>query len=146
MKKLSIASAILLSLVVFACNKKDKDDDTTTPEVIKKPSELIVGSWLYLTDSTITGYYGNDSTIVSHYGPQDSLIFKSNGTVISHMPSEPYSDTSTYKFLGDSTVVLWNDTVAIKKITDKDLTLFAKYTGNGPNGYYEEKAYISFKK
>jgi hypothetical protein len=127
MKKLCIASVVMLSLVVFACNKKDKDNNDNTPvpeEQGSTPKELIIGRWQMVKDSIHSNYFGKDTTIQYPYRTTDTLIFATNGKVYDYEPEDNYLDSSTYSFIGDSTIVMWEDTFSVRSVSTHNLLLY----------------------
>lgn len=143
MKKLCIASAVMLLLVIVACNKKDNEAPVEEPA--KTPKELIIGRWRYDKDSIVNNYYGVDSSIVYPYRITDTIIFAANGKVYDYEPEDNYLDSATYSFIGDSTIVMWEDTFSIKSISAHDLTLY-NYWKPTPSSALYEKTYEIFKK
>lgn len=144
MKKISIISALALSALVFSC-KKDKDNKEEVPQ--KKPAELIVGSWGWVVDkeyvTRVTGVH--EDTTYRYFGAQDSVIFEPNGKVITRMLSANYIDSSTYRFITDSTLVMWDDTLKVPVLTENKLTIYWKDTIYGNAGGIREN-WQEFKK
>ena len=139
MKKISIISALALSALVYAC-KKDKDDKKEEPQ--KKPADLIVGTWGYGSRSEyVTSWSGSHDTTYRAYAAQDSLIFKADGSVISRRPSINNVDTSTYRFIADSTLIWEGDTLKVSLITENKLKLNFKDTIFGNSGGLRETVY-----
>jgi len=146
MKKLSIASLLLFAVLVFACSKsEDSKPEEPQIETPKKPSELILGSWNYVTDVNIEHGSGKVDTITTTYGVTDSLTFLSNGTIAYNVPSQNQSGTSTYRFVSDSAVILFGDTCKILTITDKKLYIYSKYLDNPSRPEWGED-FLEFKK
>jgi hypothetical protein len=139
MKTIKIVSALALAALIFACNKDD--DKPAEPEAPKKkPAELIIGKWNFLTAKAIDHVHGKVDSANYTYKAGDTLTFKADGAVYSTIPSSNYYDTSTYKFIGDSTLVAWGDTSKILTITENQLKLYTKWTINAPGqGDYGEE-------
>lgn len=135
MKKISIISALALSALVYAC-KKDKDSEAPK----KKPAELIVGSWAWVVAkeyvTRVTGVH--EDTTYRYFGAQDSVIFQANGMVISRTPSKNQIDTSSYRFITDSTLVIDADTFKVPALTENKLTIYWKDTIYGNAGGIRE--------
>jgi hypothetical protein len=137
MKKLTIASALLTGMLVFACSKSDKDTDEEGTTA--SPEKLIVGNWNYLTQKAISHISGVADTANHEYTSKDSLIFTIGNKVYAHVASQGFSDTSTYRFISDSTLIMWGDTTKTLLITENRATLYTRHTVNDPSkGDYEE--------
>jgi hypothetical protein len=136
MKKISIISVLALSALVYAC-KKDND---SKEEPKKKPAELIVGSWSWVDVkeyvTRVTGVH--EDTTYRYFGAQDSVIFEPNGKVITRRPSTNFIDSSTYRFITDSTLVMWDDTLKVPVLTENKLTFYWKDTIYGNAGGIRE--------
>jgi hypothetical protein len=144
MKKISIISALALSALVYACKK---DNDSKEEEPKKKPAELIVGTWGWvIAKEYVTRVTGvKEDTTYRTYGPQDSVIFQPDGKVITRLVSRNIVDSSTYRFVGDSTLVLWDDSVKLSVLTANKLTIYFKDTIWGNAGGIRE-TWQEFKK
>lgn len=130
MKKISILSALALLALVYSC-KKDKDEEPK-----KKPAELIVGRWAWVSSKEyVTPLSGTPKdTAYRPFGAKDSLFFEANGRVITSILSRNYVDTNTYRFIADSTVVMWDDTVKVSLITENRLQFYTRDTIYGNSG------------
>ena len=144
MKKISIISALALSALVYSC---DKDNDSKAEEPAKKPSELIVGRWAWVSlKEFVTPWSGAPKdTTRSTYGAKDSLFIEANGRIITSILSKNYVDTNSYRFIADSTFIMWNDTVKISQITENKLQITEKDTIYGNLGGIRQSWY-EFKK
>ncbi|MFL5743686.1 MAG: hypothetical protein ACJ751_03425 [Niastella sp.] len=133
MKKFSIISALALSALVYSCKK---DNDSKTEEPMKKPADLIVGHWGWVVAKEyVTRWTGvHEDTTYRYFGAQDSMIFEPNGRVITRVLSRNYIDTSSYRFIADSTLIMWDDTVKLSVITANNLTIYSKDTIFGNSG------------
>lgn len=143
MKKISIISALALLALVYSCKKdndsqEDKKDNDFQEEPKKKPAELIVGRWAWVSSKeyVIPVSGAPKDTTTRTFGPKDSLFFEANGRVITSILSTKYVDTNTYRFIADSTIVMWDDTVKISQITDNKLQFYTRDTiyGNAGGG------------
>lgn len=144
MKKISIISALALSALVYSC---DKDNDSKAEEPAKKPADLIVGRWAWVSaKDLVTKWSGTpEDTIRYSYGAKDSLFFESNGRVITSILSKNYVDTSSYRFINDSTFIWWNDTAKVSEITENKLQITQKDTVYGNLGGIRQ-SWLNFKR
>ncbi|OQP56081.1 hypothetical protein A4H97_21115 [Niastella yeongjuensis] len=125
MKTIRIASALALAALIFACNK----DDDKHEEPKKKPAELIAGQWHYVNQRVIERINGKIDSLNYNYGEKDSVTYFANGTAISVIPSRNYSDTTTYRFIDDSSFVQFDgDTSKILSITEHELKYYTRYS------------------
>jgi hypothetical protein len=138
MKTIKIVSVLALAALIFACNKDD--DKPAEPEAPKKkPAELILGSWNFVSAKTIHYVRGKYDTVYRTYKATDSLIYKADSTY-SIIPSANYTGSSSYRFIGDSTLVAYGDTSKTLIITPNQLQLYTKWIVNTPGqGDYGEQ-------
>lgn len=141
MRKISISLALCLAVVVFACNKDNLATEKPEDDTSKDPPAYFVNSWHYVKDSVVESDPDKEPVTVYGYGANDSLKFTSNRKVYAQVVSHAYSDSSTWRFIGDYAFIMWKDTVTVLSISSNSLLLYTHSSGG-----YPTKHYVSFER
>lgn len=136
MKKI-ILSIITLSLFIFVSCDRNKDD------VNEQNKTKIIGKWRL--DKTIDEEYKPVNTLISsdvYTGePGDSIVFKTNGTVISY--SDQYGpEEIEYLFSDNTTIVMDDEEYKIGKLTDTELYIYQEETDLSAGEKWMYKIYL----
>lgn len=146
MKKIIIASILGFAVLVIACKKSGSNDNSNPPVNQKKPKDYFIGKWYYKADTAYEHEYGRKTdTSYTAFGPNDYVLIDSNGKTYFNIPSQNDVDTTTYRFLTDSTLIWYGDTSRILIATDTRLRIYStEYYSSPYPGYYED--YLELKK
>lgn len=130
MKK-TILSMLLLSTIVYSCNK---DDDKST-------SDLIQGKWNVITVYENRFYSNTNHLDTSTYAPGvETIEFVNNGTAYYagvYSNGSTYRDTGVYKLEGSNVILDLTDTFKINSISGSDMQWYNKSFYNGGTAYDE---------
>jgi len=116
-KTKTLLFAAFSGVVLFAaCHKKDE----------KQASDKVLGKWDVVSTVEDYSYMGQNYNHTEQGQPGDYVDFRSNGIAISGY-AQGGSDTSEYKVLSDSQIILDGDTATIKTLTDNSLIINSHY-------------------
>lgn len=126
----SIIAIIFLTILSFTSCKKDP-----APEI--SDNEKLEDKWTML--SRIVGYTStSDSVGVPHIyngQPEDYVEFRKNGRVYTFVEGRNDEEGDEFKLISKDKLIIAEDTLVIKELTDNFLTLYLKE--NHEDGYNE---------
>lgn len=119
----------LLSLLTVAALFSACQPDSELPPPAPTPQQMVLGKWML--QQTKSEYYMPIPVLVSsdveNGTPADSLIFKSNGTILSYVGT-PVPDTIPYRVINSSTIEMDGNKYQIKELTANKFRVYLDST------------------